>query len=239
MAGLAILGTASTFISVKGAEGSLTKDLDFNQVYSDGLGEPSTLSKLQNNQPLGMLDDWFLFLPMVVKEQSQVPTVTITPTEEILPTATVTPTEPLTPTATHTPTNTTTPRPGQPRDGQWTGDAVTDGYPEEIQIVKFTLESGGSQIATGARIDTYYYVESGFWVCSGTVEWTVNNPISINPDGSFQYSGGIVDKLTWEGNFVTETSAQGTFHIEKQTYVCGKALLDGTWSAGWQENRTR
>jgi len=177
--------------------------------------------KLHVKQPLGMLESWLLYLPMVVNGKAQAPTATATPTEELIPTAT------------HTPTHTTTPQPGMPRDGQWTGEAITDGYPEEIQNVNFTVESGGSQISTGARIDTYYYIESGFWVCSGTVEWTVNNSISISPDGSFQYSGGIVDKLTWEGIFLSETSAQGTFHIEKQTYVCGKAIHDGNWWADW------
>ena len=148
---------------------------------------------------------------------------------------TITPKGEATLTLTPTPTNTATPQPGMPKDGPWDGESITDGYPEEIKTVNFIVESSGSQIAAGAQINTYYYVESGMWVCSGTVEWTIENPISISPDGSFQYSGGIVDKLTWEGSFLSETNAEGMFHIEKQTYVCGWAIFDGTWNASWQE----
>jgi hypothetical protein len=223
VAGLAVLKTTSSSIQAANAVDTVRNvKVRNSQKFAVFKTFPARRA-IQANHLLGVLDDWFLFLPIIVYGEGQALLLTATPTKEIILTAT------------HTPTPTKTPQPGMPKDGSWRGEAVTDGYPAEIELVNFTVESGGSQIATGALIDTYYYVESGFWVCSGTVEWTVNNPISIEPYGSFGYSGGIVDKLTWEGNFLSETSVQGSFYIEKQTYVCGKALLNGTWTAEWQQ----
>ncbi len=118
--------------------------------------------------------------------------------------------------------------------GLWEGESITDGYPEESRPVTYTIEAGGTRIASGARIDTFYRKQSGFWVCSGTMQWTVEDAITIAEIGSFHFSGGIVHKLTWEGSFVTRDRAEGTFYIEVQTYVCGTAIHNGTWAADWQ-----
>ena len=160
------------------------------------------------------------------------PTITATPTPTVTPSPTRTPTR----TPTMTPTVTTTPTlpPGKPKDGLWKGQSVTDGYPAETRPITFTVEAGGTRIASGARIDTYYKKQSGFWVCSGTVRWTVTAPTSIAADGTFHFSGGLINKLTWDGGFVLPNRAEGTFHIEIQTYTCGWAIHDGTWWATWQ-----
>jgi hypothetical protein len=236
---LSVLGATTAFIGAERTENNSQMEINQSVMQFEGIEKPPFPGVLHAHQPLGMLETWFLYFPLVLNGRAQESSATATPTEDLHPTVTETATEELSPTPTLTPTHTRTPQPGMPRDGQWSGEVITDGYPEEIQNVNFTVESSGLQITTGARIDTYYYIESGYWVCSGTVEWTVKNSIPINPDGSFHYSGGIVDKLTWDGSFLSETSAQGTFHIEKQTYVCGKAIHDGTWWAEWQEIETR
>jgi hypothetical protein len=122
-----------------------------------------------------------------------------------------------------------------PLDGPWEGQSVTGGYPAETRPITFTVEAGGTRIASGARIDTYYKKQSGFWICSGTAQWTVPAAISIAADGTFHFSGGLIDKLTWDGAFVSPNRAEGTFHIEIQTYTCGWAIHDGTWWATWFE----
>jgi hypothetical protein len=123
---------------------------------------------------------------------------------------------------------------GPALEGSWTGDSITDGFPSEVKPVAFFVEAEGKRIAPGARIDTYYKKTSGIWTCYGTIKWTIDKSISITPDGSFYISGGLIDKLTWDGNFVSYDKAEGTFHIEVQTYLCGKAIHDGTWTATWQ-----
>jgi C1A family cysteine protease len=173
------------------------------------------------------------------------PTPTLTPTPTSTPTPTITKTPTRTATATNTPTGipttptptlTPTSLPGMPTDGPWEGQSVTDGYPAEIRPITFTVEAGGTRIASGARIDTYYKKQSGFWICSGTAQWTVSAAISIAADGTFHFfSGGLINKLTWDGAFVSPNRAEGTFHIEIQTYTCGWAVHDGTWWATWRE----
>lgn len=122
---------------------------------------------------------------------------------------------------------------GEPPDGSWKGEAITNGYPDQKKSITYTVENDGGRIATGARIDTYYHKTSGIFVCYGTVQWTTEVPININSDGSFHISGGLINKLTWEGNFVSPEQAEGTFHIEVLAGVCGTVVQDGTWSAEW------
>jgi len=166
-----------------------------------------------------------VYLPLIVKNYGLgIPTPTPTATE----TPTGTPTTP-------TPTPTLTPLPGMPMDGLWEGQSVTGGYPAETRPITFTVEAGGTRIASGARIDTYYKKQSGFWICSGTAQWTVPAAISIAADGTFHFSSGLINKLTWDGEFVSPDRAEGTFHIEIQTYTCGWAIHDGTWWANWRE----
>jgi len=142
-----------------------------------------------------------------------------------------------TPTATATPTLTPTPPPGRPMDGLWKGQSVTDGYPAETRPITFTVEAGGSRIASGARIDTYFR-EEDFFTCWGTVQWTIDYPISIASDGTFHVSGGLIDKLTWDGQFVSSDRAEGTFHTEVLAGICGTVINDGTWWATWQGSST-
>ncbi len=119
-------------------------------------------------------------------------------------------------------------------DGVWMGNAITDGYPSKIKPVVFSVEAGGKRIASGARIDTYYEGTSDSWTCSGTSKWTVNKSIPIASDGTFHISGGLLDKLTWEGKFVAPDQVEGTFHTEIVASLCGVVTNDGTWSATWQ-----
>jgi hypothetical protein len=118
--------------------------------------------------------------------------------------------------------------------GSWKGDAVTDGYPSKIKPVAFSIEAGGKRIASGAKIDTYYEEKSGMWTCYGTSSWTINESIPIASDGTFHISGGILNKLTWEGSFVAPDQVEGTFHTEIFASICGVVLNDGIWSATWQ-----
>jgi hypothetical protein len=119
-------------------------------------------------------------------------------------------------------------------DGSWKGDAITDGYPSKIKPVVFSVEAGGKRIAPGAKIDTYYEETSGYWTCYGTSSWTINESIPIASDGTFYISGGLLDKLTWEGRFVAPDQVEGTFHTEILASVCGVVKNDGTWTATWQ-----
>ncbi len=119
-------------------------------------------------------------------------------------------------------------------DGVWMGDSVTDGFPSEINPVTFSVEAGGKRIASGAKINTYYKESSGLWTCYGTSMWTVNESIPINSDGTFYISGGILNKLTWEGRFSAPNQVEGTFHTEIFVSLCGTVINDGTWSATWQ-----
>jgi len=142
-----------------------------------------------------------------------------------------------TPTPTGTPTLTPTPPLGKPMAGLWKGQSVTDGYPAETRPITFTVEAGGTRIASGARIDTYFR-EENFFTCWGTMQWTVNFPISIAGDGTFHVFGGLIDTLTWDGRFVSSDRAEGTFHTEVLAGVCGKVINDGTWWATWQGSST-
>lgn len=119
-------------------------------------------------------------------------------------------------------------------DGVWMGQTVTDGFPSEINPVTFSVEAGGKRISSGAKIDTYYEESSGLWTCYGTSMWTVNESISIDSDGTFRISGGILNKLTWEGKFSAPNQVEGTFHTEIFVSLCGTVINDGTWSATWQ-----
>jgi hypothetical protein len=120
-------------------------------------------------------------------------------------------------------------------DGSWSGEAITNGYPDQPQPVAYTVEGGGARIATGARIDTYLYKKTDFFICSGSVQWTIQNPINIAADGSFHFYNLLgIHKLTWDGDFVALDRAEGTFHIEYITASCGLIVHDGTWSANWQ-----
>lgn len=119
-------------------------------------------------------------------------------------------------------------------DGSWKGDAITDGYPSKIKPVVFSVEAGGKRIASGARIDTYYEETTGIYTCYGTSSWTVNKSIPIASDGTFHISGGLQDKLTWDGRFVAPDQVEGTFHTEILASPCGVVTNNGTWSATWQ-----
>ena len=119
-------------------------------------------------------------------------------------------------------------------NGSWGGDAFTDGYPSKNKPVVFSVEAGGKGIDSGARIDTYYEETTGLWTCYGTSRWTINKSVPIASDGTFHISGGLLNKLTWDGRFVAPDQVEGTFHTEILASPCGVVTNDGAWSATWQ-----
>jgi len=125
-------------------------------------------------------------------------------------------------------------------DGLWKGQSVTDGYPAETRPITFTVEAGGTRIASGARIDTYVHGSFLWTPCEGTAQWTIGSPIPIASDGVFHFSGrfDFFNELTWDGQFVSLERVEGTFRSEVWTSGCLFVTNNGTWEATWQGSST-
>jgi hypothetical protein len=109
-----------------------------------------------------------------------------------------------------------------PNDGSWTGTVIGGG------TVSFTVQSGGTELASGAKVEDIPFTCSS---CTGMETVTFNSTISIN-NNSFSSSG--LDGLLWTGDFLSSTFAEGTYEHGPFTIPrssCGTCVLSQkNWS---------